>query len=804
VGGKLVGAEVRRVEDPRLLTGQGRYVDDLHPAGCLHAAVLRSPHAHARLRAVDGAAARGAPGVVAVVAFADLADRLRPLPVAGTPPPALQARVGFQVRTADQYPLARDRVRYVGEPVAVVVAESRYAAEDALDLLRVEYDPLPAVVDAEAGLAAGAPLVHEAWGDNVAVAFRHAIGDVDAAFAAAPVVVRERLRVQRYGGMPLETRGVLAEPDPRAGVLTVWASTQVPHLLQRALLDALGLPAHRVRVVAPDVGGGFGTKCSVYAEDVVVPLLAERLGRPVKWVETRREHLVAATHSREQVHDVELAATRDGRILALRDRFLLDQGAFNPWGIVQPYNTVGHLRGPFRVPALAVEARSVVTNKTPHAPYRGAGRPEAVFVMDRMADRLARALGLDPVEVRRRNFVRPEDLPYDAGLLYRDGQPLVYDSGDFPATLEAALARIGYDERRREQAALRRRGVYRGLGVSAYVEGTGIGPYEGASVRLDATGHVLVATGACSQGQGHETVYAQIAADALGVPLDAVRVVGGDTSLIPFGIGTFASRSLVLAGNAVADAAATVRARLVAAAASLLEASPDDVEVAEGRVAVRGVPGRALPFARVLQATLPTFAGPGPLAALAGRFEATSYQAVPTVTYASAVHAAWVEVDVETGAVRLLRYVVAHDCGRVVNPVLVDGQVHGGVAQGAGGGLGEEVAYDAAGQPLAGTFMEYLIPTAAMLPPIETIHMEFPSPRNPLGVKGVGEGGAISPPAAIAGAVEDALAPFGVAVTETPVSAARVAALLARHRGAGPVRTPAPGRDEAATGPPGP
>ena len=791
MGGRYVGAEVKRVEDPRLLTGRGRYVDDLHPAGCLHLAVVRSQHAHARVPAVDLSGARALPGVVAALAHADLADRLRPLPLAGTPPASLQARVGFQVRLADQYPLARDRVRYAGEPVALVVADSRYLAEDALERVRVGYEPLPAVADAEAGLRPGAPRLHEGWEDNVAVAFRHAIGDPAGAFASAPVVIRERLRVQRYGGMPLEPRAVLAEPDPRTGGLTVWASTQVPHLLHRALLDPLGLPAHLVRVVAPDVGGGFGTKCSVYPEDVLVPLLAARLGRPVKWVETRREHLVSATHSREQLHDVELAATRDGVMLALRDRFLLDQGAYNPWGIVQPYNTVGHLLGPFRIRHLEVEARSVVTNKTPHAPYRGAGRPEAVFVMDRMADRLARQVGLDPAEIRRRNFVRPQELPYDVGLLYRDGNPLVYDSGDFPAALEAALDALGYQERRAEQAELRRRRVYRGVGLSSYVEGTGIGPFEGATVRLDPAGHVLVATGACSQGQGHETVYAQLAADVLGVSLEAVTVVGGDTSLIPFGVGTFASRSLVLAGNAVAEAAGQVRARLVEAAAVLLEARPDDLEVSGGRVVVRGVPGRGVAFPAILQAALPTFAGPSRLPHGPGAFEATSYQAVPTVTFASAVHAAWVEVDAETGAVRLLRYVVAHDCGRVVNPVLVDGQIHGGVAQGVGGGLGEELVYDGSGQPLTATFMDYLIPPAAMLPPVETVHLEFPSPRNPLGVKGVGEGGAISPPAAIANAVEDALQPFGVRVTETPLTAARVAALLRQAARAEPRGTSA-------------
>jgi carbon-monoxide dehydrogenase large subunit len=575
--------------------------------------------------------------------------------------------------------------------------------------------------------------------------------------------------------MPLEPRAVLAVPDRRDGSVTVWASTQLPHLVQKALVDQLGLAAHRVRVVTPDVGGGFGTKCSIYPEDILVPVVATRLGRSVKWVEMRREHLQSATHSREQLHDVRLAATRDGIILALDDRFLLDQGVYNPWGIVQPYNTVGHMLGPFRVPHARFEGKSVVTNKTPHAPYRGAGRPEAVFVMDRMVDRLARTVGIDPAEVRRRNFIRADEMPYDVGLLYRDGNPLVYDGGDFHATLEAALEASGYRSIRGEQAALRGRGVFRGVGVSSYVEGTGIGPFEGAVVRLDPSGKVLVSTGACSQGQGHETAYAQIVADALGVTPGDVTIVGGDTAAIPFGIGTFASRSMVMAGNAIAEASQMVRGKLVTAAAVLLEASAQDLDVDGGRVFVRGSADRGLTFPAIMQAGLPTFAGP-----VRGEpvFEASSYASVPTVTFAHAVHVAVVDVDPETGAVKLIRYVVAHDCGRVVNPMLVDGQIHGGVAQGIGGGLYEALRYDEAGQLLTGTLMEYHMPAADEVPFIETIHMESHSSRNPLGVRGVGEGGAISPPAAIANAVEDALQPFGIKITTAPVTPSLIRSLI--------------------------
>jgi len=775
MGEKYVGAVVRRREDPRYLTGRGRFVDDMTVPGCLHAALLRSPHAHARIAAIRLAAARARPGVVAVLTFGELGG-LEPLPEAGVAPPPLQSRVGFQVRAALQYPLARSKARYVGEPVVLVVAADRYAAEDALERIEVDWEPLPVVVDVEAGLRPGAPRIHDDWPDNVAVAFTAAVGDVDAAFAGAPVVLEERIAVQRYAGMPLEPRAVLAVPDERTGGLTVWASTQLPHLIQKTLLGVLKLPAHRVRVVTPDVGGGFGTKCSVYPEDVLIPLVAMKLGRPVKWVETRREHLQSATHSREQLHDVRLAATEDGVILALDDRFLLDQGAYNPWGIVQPYNTVGHVLGPFRVRHARFQARSVVTNKSPHAPYRGAGRPEAVFVMDRMVDLLARTVGVDPAEVRRRNFIRADEMPYDVGLLYRDGNPLVYDGGDFQATLEAALDAARYADIRREQPALRARGTYRGVGISSYVEGTGIGPYEGATVRLDPSGEVLIATGACSQGQGHETVYAQLAADALGVTPGDVTIVGGDTAAIPFGVGTFASRSMVLAGNAISEAAHRVREQLVAAAARLLEASPRDMEVECGRVFVRGSVERGLTFPAIMQAGLPSFAGPGRGGPV---FEASSYASVPTVTFAHAVQVAVVDVDCETGHVTLRKYVVAHDCGRMVNPMLVDGQIHGGVAQGIGGGLFEAIRYDEGGQLLTGTLMEYHVPAAAELPMIDTIHMESHSTRNPLGVKGVGEGGAISPPAAIANAVEDALQPFGIKITTAPLTPFLIRSLLA-------------------------
>jgi carbon-monoxide dehydrogenase large subunit len=700
---------------------------------------------------------------------------MKPMPSAGAAPPALKARLDLSTRDTPQYPLAHHTVRYVGEPVAVVVARSRAEAEDAAELIEIDYDPLPAVVDTVAAAAQDAPKLYPDWQDNIALRFTHSIGDAEAAIQEADVVVRERFRVHRYTGAPLECRGIVVEPHAVDNRLTMWSATQFPHFIQSALVPVLGWPAHRIRVVAPDVGGGFGVKASMYPEEILVPLIAVQLGKPIKWIEDRREHFMASIHSREQVHDIEIAAMRDGRIVAVRDRFLLDQGAYNPWGIVQPYNTMAHMLGLFRIPNFAAEARMVLTNKTPHAPYRGAGRPEAVFVMDRAVDRLARALGLDPAEIRRQNFVRGDEMPYDTGQLYRDGNPLIYDSGDFPEALDKALEAIGYDAFRTEQERLRAQGIYRGIGISSYVEGTGVGPYEGATVYMDVSGGVVVATGACSQGQGHETTFAQLAADAIGVPVEQVTVIGADTGAIPMGVGTFASRSAVVAGSAVNEAAERVRAKLARAAGALMEASPDDIDIEDGQALVRGSPQSAVPLARVVQSALPTYASQGPVEA---DFEATVYRQVPTVTYASAVHVALVEVDVETGIVKLLRYAVSHDCGRVINPMIVDGQVRGGVAQGIGGGLFEELVYDESGQFLSGSYMDYLLPTCVEVPHIDLIHLEYPSPRNPLGIKGVGEGGAVSPPAAIANAVEDALLGFGVCVRESPLSPERVVALI--------------------------
>jgi carbon-monoxide dehydrogenase large subunit len=787
--GELIGASIRRREDWRLVTGAGRYVDDRQPPGLLHAAFVRSPHAHARIRAVDLAPALAAPGVVAAVAGATAAERLGPLPIRSTKRPiaALRDVTTAIVKIETQHLLAVERTRYVGEAVAMVVAESRYAAEDAAEQVVVDWEPLPIVRDVAAARAAEAPVLHPELGDNLSALVHMTAGDVDAAFAEADRVVRRRFRFHRQTGIPIETRGALAQPEAD-GRLTVWATTQTPHVLRDGLAHHLKLDKERFHVIAPDVGGGFGIKVTLYPEDILVAWQALELDRPVKWVEDRFEHLRAATHSRDQEHDVELALRADGTILGLRDRFTIDMGAHNPAGVVQPYNSAAHLIGPYRVPAIDVETQCYFSNKAPLAPYRGAGRPESVFAMDRILDCAARELGLDPAELRRRNLVNGDEMPYDVGLLYRDGQPLVYDSGDYPACLEQALELVGYDAVRAEQPELWARGIYRGVGISAYVEGTGVGPFEGASVKVDTDGHVWVYTGAASQGQGHETTFAQVAAQRLGAEMEQVTVIPGDTRGIERGVGTAASRSAVVAGTAIALASEDMAAQLKGLAADTLEAAPADLELYRGTARVVGTPDRAVTFAQLATLAAGKDGGTAPGAASSSSLhtpehataglEATHYYEPPTVTYANAVHAALVEVDVETGQVAVLKYVVVHDCGRVINPMVVEGQIHGGVAQGIGGALLEELVYDESGQLLTASLMDYLVPTAPEIPPFALGHQESPSPRNPLGVKGLGEGGTISPPAAIGNAVEDALRPLGVEVTETPLPPERVLALI--------------------------
>lgn len=775
--GSLIGQSILRVEDERLLRGQGRYTGDLHMPGACEVAFVRSPHAHARVVRIDTSRARAMPGVIAVFTSADTHGHTEPICVAGeahTPERLLKELKPLdRLHPTPLFP--HERATYAGQAVAMVVADSRNAAKDAAECVEIEYQPLAAVTDAIAALDAGAPLLEPAWGTNLALSVATGKGKTDEVFASAPVVVEEEIRTHRYIAAPMEPRGILVNVDPLSGALSVWASTQTPHILQMILASTLRMSTERIRVVACDVGGGFGQKGVQCAEDGLVAFAARELGRAVRWIEERGENLVSAPHSRDQVHRIGIAATTDGKILAVRDEVVVNFGAFNVIGLVVPYNTLSHLLGPYHVPNAHIAIRAAITNTCPTTPYRGAGRPEAVFAMERIIDRLAAKLGMEAAEVRARNLVPAEAMPYDTGLLYRDGNPQVYDSGNFPELLRRARAIIDLEGfRARQQAAPANKRL--GVGFSLYVEGSGMGPFEGAVVRVLPSGRVQVSTGACSQGQGHRTVYAQIAADALGVPFESIDVVGGDTATIGYGIGTIASRSTVTAGNAIHQAAAKVKERALDIASSVMETAARDLELVEGKVRIAGVPDRSMTVAQVAQTELAAVLRKG--APGSGLLAETSYFVPPTVTYASACHAAEVSVDIETGAVQLERYVVAHDCGRVVNPLLADAQVIGGVVQGIGGVLREEFIYDGAGQPLSGSFMDYAMPVATDVPPIELDHIESLSPRNPLGVKGLGEGGAIGPPAAIANAVEDALRPLGVVVRRGPLSAARVCQLL--------------------------
>ena len=590
-------------------------------------------------------------------------------------------------------------------------------------------------------------------------------------------MVEEEITTHRYVAAPLEPRGILATVEPFGGKLIVWASTQTPHVLQNILAGSLRQSPDSIRVVACDVGGGFGQKGIQYVEDVLVTFAARELGRPVRWVEERSENLIAAAHARDQIHRIAIAATQDGKILAVRDEVLVNFGAFNVIGLVVPYNTLSHLLGAYDVPHAHVSVKGVVTHTCFTTPYRGAGRPEAVFAMERIIDRLAARLNMDPADVRARNLVTPDAMPYDTGLLYRDGNPQVYDSGNFPELLRRARAIVELDSFRAKQTtSVTPDGKLRGVGFSLYVEGSGMGPFEGAVVHVLPSGRVQVATGACSQGQGHRTAYAQITADALGVPFESVDVIGGDTSTIAFGIGTIASRSTVTAGNAINQAAIAVKERALAIGSELLEAAAADLELMDGKVRIKGIAERAIPIAHIAQAAARAALRQG--APGDGLLAETAYFSPPTVTYASAAHAAVVAVDPETGVVTLERYIVVHDCGRVVNPLLADGQVIGGVVQGIGGILREEMIYDPSGQPLSGTLQDYALPIAADIPDIELDHIESLSTRNPIGVKGLGEGGAIGPPAAIANAVEDALKSLGVVVRRGPLTSHRVRELL--------------------------
>ena len=806
---KLFGAPVKRLEDPRLVSGQGRYLDDI-ATDAWHAAFVRSPFAHARIRDMDVSGALDVEGVIAIYTHEDLpgkvGDRL-PLLI---PHPSLTA-------PKVTYALAKDEVKHVGEPVVMVIAVDRYVAEDACGRITVDYEQLPPVVGIEAARAA-THLVHADAPGNVAAHLTQEVGDARAAVAAAPHRLELDLFIDRSASMPMEGKGVLAQWNGDDQMLRVWSSTQTATGVRAAVAATLDLPLASVECIAPDIGGGFGAKIMhPWPEEILVPFAARLLDHDVKWVEDRREHFIGSTHERSQIHHVEVGFDDDGRILGLDVTFWHDNGAYTPYGIIVPIITSTQLLGPYKPGAYRVEFFSLYTNTVIVTPYRGAGRPQGVYAMERTMDAIADALGKDRADVRSANFIRPEEMPYDHGLLFQDGRPYKYDSGDFPGSLAKLKALVGWDEWEDYQAAAAAQGRRVGLGIGCYVEGTGVGPYEGGHVHVETSGRVNVATGLTTQGQGHQTAFAQIVADELGVRLEDVHVTTGDTRKMPYAVGTFASRAAVVSGNAVALAARVVKAKALRLAANALEVDEADLEIVDGVVRVTGSPDTSIPLgtlsvlsnplrysfdeasrAATQFASVPDFTKPPVADDDEPGLEGRDFFSPTQSTFANGMHAAIVETDPVTAEIRILRYCVIHDCGRLINPMIVEGQVHGGVGQGVGGALYERMVYDEAGQLLNASFMDFLMPYASEVPHIETDHLETPSPLNPLGVKGAGEAGCIPVTAVIASAIEDA---EGFHITSMPISPNELWELRRRHA-AGEIpsvrRTPA--RARASTG----
>ena len=775
--GRYVSTSIKRREDPTLLRGEGAYLDDLRLSGSLSVAFLRSPHAHARVVAVDVRGALGAPGVAAVLTGEEAARLAKPMRAEFSLPGYKQS--GWPA-------LPTDKVRFVGEPVMAVAATDRYRAEDALEQVRVQYEPLPALTDAERAMEAGALRLHEEVPDNRFLHVHYDNGQVEQVFREAEIRFSETFRQARCNGAPIEARGVMAQFDRIAAMLTVWASTQAPHLYRTGVAAALDLPESSIRVITPHVGGGFGPKMHLFPEDVVVCLLALRLGRPVKWVEDRRENLLAGSHAREHVNRIEVAAKRDGTLLGLKVTLICDVGAYSLYPVsaaLEPMTTVGIIPGPYRVRGYSYDAYAVATNKCPSGAYRGVGMALATFVRERVMDMLARRVEVDPAEIRRRNFIRPEEFPYTTA------SGLVLDSGSFGESLERLLQLAGYEKLRKEQQE-NRNGKYRGIGISSYTEFTGMGTatfrrrgtvqlrgHDAARVRVEPSGEARAFLSAVSQGQGHGTTFAQVLADELGMRIEEVSIVQGDTERCPDGSGTFASRSTVASGGALVLAARQVRDKIIQIAAHRLEAAADDLVLESGEIFVRGSASRKITVREVARlawspslGTLPPGLQPG--------LEATHYYDPPPATFSNGAHLAVVEVDAETGHVEFLRYLVVEDCGRTINPMIVDGQVQGAVAQGIGGVLYEDLVYDGNGQLLTTSFMDYILPTAKELPAVEVAHVETLPPVSVSGFKGMGEGGTLGATAAAANAVADALAPLGIRVDELPLTPDRIYRLI--------------------------
>jgi len=772
---KYVGQRMTRTEDPRLLTGQALFVDDVEIPGMLHAAFLRSDYAHARLRSIDVSAARNRPGVVAVYTAEDMEDAWKPCPPLVIPPPTVKG-VLFHART--QVPLVKDKVRLLGEPLAVVIAESRYIAEDALEDIVVDLEPLEAVVDLEKALEPGAPLVHDDLDSNLAAHLIQKKGDYAAAREKADVVIKRRIVIDRCAAGAMENRGIVAYWDEKSQQLTIWDTTQAPIPIRNGLAGMFGLSSHQVRVIAPFVGGGFGPKVMMfYPEEVLLTWATLQLGRPIKWIEDRRENFLATTQERGQVHDAEIALTSDGRILGVSHTFIHDTGAYDPYGLTIPLNTQSHAMSAYDVPNYYSELKVAFTNKMIVTPVRGAGRPQGIFLMERLLDVAAKELGIDRVEIRKRNFIPPDAFPYNHEIIDQAFAALVFDSGNYLAGLEKAAAMIGYDQFiKEEQPRLRAEGRHVGIGIVSFVETTGVGPYEGARITVETDGKISAATGVGTQGQGHFTSFAQVIADQLGVSPRDIRLVTGDTSEFHWGTGTFASRGSVVAANAIHAAAKAVRTKILKLASKVLEAPEEELELVDNQVRVADIPHQSISLGElaVMANPLRGAVEPGTEPGL----EATAYYGPQYGATASGSHAMIIEVDPETMMVEIKRYVAVEDCGTMLNPLIVEGQVHGGVSLGIGNSYYEQLMYDENGQLLNASLADYLIPTASEVPRIEVGHEETRSPLNELGSKGAGEAGCIPVPALFAQALEDALADYDIEILEAPMSPNKLFALL--------------------------
>ncbi len=772
---KVIGKRVKRVEDPRLLTGQALFVGDVNLPDMLYAAFFRSDYAHAKIISIDIQPALEIPGVVAIYTAEDMGEAWEPGPPLVSPPPTLE-NVVFHSRR--QVPLVKEKVKHAGEIIAVVVAETRYIAEDAVEEIVVDFDPLPAVVDLEKCMEKDSVLVHDDLDSNLAAHLKQSKGDYEGARKEADLVIKRRFELDRGAAAAMENRGIVADWDQKNQHLTVWDATQSPIPIRNGLAARLGLRTHQVRVVAPFVGGGFGPKIMMfYAEEMVLPWISMKLGKPIKWIEDRRENFYATTQERQQIHEVEMALSKEGRILGMSQKIIHDTGAYDPYGLTTPLNSQSHSMGGYDVKNYSSDLTVVFTNKTIVTPVRGAGRPQGIFVVERLLDIASRELGLDPMEIRRLNFIPPDAFPYNHEIIDQAFVPLVLDSGNYEAAFNKALEELGYEDFiNEEQPRLRAEGKHVGIGVVPFIETTGVGPYEGARITVEPSGKISAATGVGTQGQSHMTSFAQIIAEQLGIEVSDVSLVSGDTAEFHWGTGTFASRGAVVAGNAVHAAAKDVRYKVLKLASKILETPEAELELEDGTVRVADIPEKSISLGELALLANPLRGAvePGTEPGL----ESTKYFGPALGSTAFGVHGMILEVDPETMMIKIRKYVAVEDCGTLLNPLVVEGQIHGGVSMGIGNAYYEKLHYDENGQLLNASLADYLIPGSTEMPQIEVFHMNTPAPNNELGTKGVGEAGAIPVPAVFAQALENALPDYDLEILETPLSPNRLFELL--------------------------